>query len=286
MKTSNFDPRPTEYPFPKDTSKHYLVVKKNNGLVFDRNYPYVDRSRKMRFKQAMTRFLLCTVVFPVARVRMGLRIKGKKNLKIYKKELENGFITCSNHVHMWDYICVMRALFPKKPYLLAWARNVRGENSKLMRLVRAIPIPEDDPHALAAMNSALGGIFKEHGALQIYAEGSMWEYYRPVRPFKTGMAYLACRYSVPVLPMAFSYREPGFIRRRIFRQKALFTLCVGEPQFADTKLGREEMRTELTERCQKAVCRLAGFKEGENIYPPVYDNSERIDYYPIETAEK
>ncbi len=286
MKNELYDPRPVEYPFPKDTAAHYLVVKKNNGAVFDKDYPYVDRSRRMRFKQAVTRVLLNIVAFPLARVRMGLRIKGRKNLKTHKKELEKGFVSCCNHVHMWDYICVMRALRPVKPYLLAWAKNVRGENGALMRLVRAIPIPESDPHGLAAMNSALGGIFRDSGSLHIYPEGSMWEYYRPVRPFRTGMAYIACKNGVPVLPFAFSYRRPGFVRRKIFRQKALFTLNVGEPVFADRTLGREEMRVDLTERCHSAVCRLAGFEEGENIYPHVYGNSVRIDYYPIEKAEK
>lgn len=286
MNREYFDPRPTEYPFPKDTCAHYLVVKKDNGAVFDKDYPYVDRSRRMRFKQAVMRFLLYFLAFPVASVRMGLRVKGRKNLKIHKKELQNGFVSCCNHVHLWDFICVMCALRPVKPYLLAWAKNVRGENGALMRMVRAIPIPENDPHALSAMNSALAGIFADHQALHIYAEGSMWEYYRPVRPFRTGMAYIACKNGVPVLPMAFSYRRPGFLRRKIFRQKALFTLTLGEPQFADTALGREEMRVELTRRCHGEVCRLAGFAEGENIYPPVYDSSRRIDYYPIDIAEK
>lgn len=275
-----FDPKPVKYPFPEDTSAHYLEVKKDNGQVFDKNYPFIDRSRGMRFKQSLVRALLYTVVFPMARVRLGLRIKGRKNLKIHKKELENGFVSCSNHVHLWDYICIMRALCPKKPYLLVWERNMRGEDSALIRLVRGIPIPEKDPHAVAALGEALGKLMEEKGALQIYGEGSMWEYYRPIRPFKTGAAYISCKYGKPLLPMAFSYRKPGYIRRKIFKQQALFTLNIGEPLFPDPALKREEQRVELTKRSHEAVCRLAGIDPANNIYPPVYDRSKRVDYYP------
>jgi hypothetical protein len=38
----------------------------------------------------------------------------------------------------------------------------------------------------------------------------------------------------------------------------------------------------MTIRCHEAVCRLAGIEPGENIYPPLYDQSKRIDYYATE----
>ena len=285
--TASFDPAPTRYPFPLDTAKHYLIVKKDNGLVFDKDYPYIDRSRAMRFKQFWVRALLYVFVFPLARVRLGLKIKGRKKLKENAKLLKNGFISCCNHVHLWDYICVMRALSPRRLNLLAWDKNIRGENGTLIRLVGGIPIPQKDPHALAALGKALKELFERHGALHVYGEGSMWEFYRPVRPFRTGFAYLACKYGVPVQPMAFSYRRPGFIRRVIFRQQALFTLNIGDPIFPDTSLGLIERRFDLTRRCHASVCRLAGFAEGENIYPPVYEDSRRIDYYtPGENWER
>ena len=36
-----FDPHSTKYNYPENTDAHYLVVKKNNGAVFDENYPYI-----------------------------------------------------------------------------------------------------------------------------------------------------------------------------------------------------------------------------------------------------
>ena len=274
-----YDPKTTRYPYPEDTSAHYITVKKDNGIIFDRNYPYIDRTNGFLFKQKLIRLLLRTIVFPLARIRLGLKIKGKKNLKKHAEELKNGVVSCSNHVHFWDYIAIMCALKPLKPYMLTWARNIRGESGTLIRLVGGIPIPEDDPHALYTMNAAVGTLLEDHGWLHVYSEGSMWEYYCPIRPFKDGAAYIACRSGKPILPMAFSYRKPGFIRRKIFRQTALFTLTIGEPLFEDESLSRDARKVDLTKRSHDAVCRLAGIDPEENIYPPLYENSKRIDYY-------
>lgn len=273
-----FDPMTKKYPYPEDTGAHYLVVKKDDGTVFDRDYPYVDRSPSMRIRQALIRAVIFLIVFPVLRIRLGLRIKGRENIRAHREEFRRGVISVSNHVHLWDYLSVMRAAFPRKTNVLVWAKNVRGENAKLIRLVGGIPLPEGDVHATAAMTKQTEELLRG-GWLHIYSEGSMWEFYRPVRPFKPGAAHLACRCGLPVLPMAFSYRKPGFIRGRIFRQTATFTLSIGEPLRPDASLPFAERRRDLTVRSHEAVCRLAGIDPAENIYPPVYDDSKRVDYY-------
>ena len=275
-----FDPKTKKYPFPLDTASHYITVRKNDGTVFDADYPYIDKSRRMRMIQALTRFMLYTVVFPVARIRMGLRFEGRENLKKHREELERGVISCSNHVHFWDFIAIMCGVRPFKPYVVSWAPNIRGENGKMLRATHCIPIPDNgDIRAVAAMNRAIKNEIQNGGWLQVYGEGSMWEYYRPIRPFKDGAAYYALHCDRPILPMAFTFRKPGWIRRRIFRQIALITMHIGEPIYADTSLPKDERKNDLTLRVNAEVCRLAGFAPGENIYPPLYNRSTRIDYY-------
>ena len=161
---------------------------------------------------------------------------------------------------------------------------IRGENKNLIRLVGGIPIPENDPHAAAVLNRAIYGLMEENGWVHVYSEGSMWEYYRPIRPFKDGTAYIVCKTERPLLPMAFSYRRPGFIRRKIFRQTALLTLRIGEPLYKDESLPKSEQKADLTKRSHDAVCILAGITPEENVYPPLYNDSKRIDYYGAEPA--
>ena len=277
-----FDPRTNKFPYTEQTDKHYLEVHMDRGISFDVNYPYVDQTKGMKFKRALTRILLNIVVWPVATVRLGLRVKGRENLKKHKEVLKKGVISCANHVHMWDYIAIMKGVRPYHTGILVWAPNINGENGTLIRLVGGIPIPENDMAATRAYIREVSAYLEEGGWLHIYPEGSMWEYYAPIRPFKAGAAYFACSLNKPVLPLAYSYREPGWIRKHIFRQIACLTLNIGEPLFPDPELGGREQREELTVRCHEAVCRLAGIDPKENIYPPVFDDSKRVDYYTTE----
>ena len=181
-----FDPKTDKYPYPKSTDKHYIILKKNDGAVFDEHYPYVDRSPGFRFKRFWMRVGLFCLAFPIAKIRLGLRVKGRKNLKKHKELLSCGALSCSNHVHFWDYIAVMYALRPRSTDVLVWAENVRGENKKLIRMVGGIPIPDSGVRATVACMKATKQ-YLDGGWLHVYAEGSMWEYYRPVRPFKPGI---------------------------------------------------------------------------------------------------
>ena len=273
-----FDPKTSKYPYPEETDRHYILLKKNDGTVFDENYPYVDRSFGFRFKRFWVRFLLAVLVFPVARIRLGLRIRGRKVLKRNRELLRQGALSCSNHVHFWDYIALMLAIRPYRPNVLVWAENVRGENKTLIRLVGGIPIPENSVRATLACMKATKEVL-DGGWLHVYAEGSMWEYYRPIRPFKSGIGYLACRTGKPIVPTAFSYRKPGWIRRKIFRQIACFDLAIGEPLFPNEALAIKERETDLVKRCHEAVCRLANITPEEDLYPPIFDHSKRVDYY-------
>ncbi|MBP5193369.1 MAG: 1-acyl-sn-glycerol-3-phosphate acyltransferase [Clostridia bacterium] len=272
-----FDPNTEKYPYPKRTDGHYIVIKKDKGAVFDSKYPFIDDSKKAKFLRALVRILLYAIVFPFTKIKLGLRTEGRENLVKHKKTLNKGVISCSNHVHFFDYLAVMRAIKPKKPAVLVWARNINGESGGLIRSVGGIPIPENNPGAALALGKALEK-YLDGGWLHVYPEGSMWEFYAPIRPFKRGAAFYACRCDKPLLPMAFSYRKPGWIRRVIFRQIACLTLRIGEPLFPNKDLPEKERILDLTARCHAAVCALAGFFPGENIYPPVFDDNRRIDY--------
>ena len=279
MTKDYFDPKPVRYPYPEITDRHYLEIHKDRGFVFDSKYPYIDGSKGFRFKQKMVRLLLNVIVFPIATVRLGLRIEGRDNLKKYKDLIDNGAVSVCNHVHMWDYIAVMKAIRPHKPYLLTWDKNINGENGTLIRLVGGIPIPENTVAGQKAFLKTIGGLLSDNGWLHIYAEGSMWEYYAPIRPFKRGAAMIAVSNDKPIIPLGFSYREPGWIRKNIFHQLAAFTLHVGEPVIPDHDLKPKDREKDLTIRANRAVCALVGIDPDENIYEPEFNNSQRIDYY-------
>ena len=277
-----FDPKTNRFPYPMETDKHYLVVKKDNGLVFDENYRYIDNRWFVRFFNALVYFVILIVVFPLTRIRMGLRIKGKKNLKKNKALIKKGVMSTCNHVHMLDYLCIMNGIKLRRPRIRGWDKNVRGENSGLIRRVGGIPIPTESLKGTIKCFQAIKDYLNKGGWLHIYPEGSMWEYYAPIRPFKKGAAYFAIEYDKPIIPMAFSYRKPGWFRSKILKQIATFTLNIGEPIFPNRELDRKAMEKDLTERVHEAMIRLAGRKVEEAIYPAIFDNSKRVDYYTSE----
>ena len=68
-----YDPQMTCYPYTKKTDGHYLVVKKNDGQIFDKNYPYVDDSKEYKFKRFWLKVITITMAMPLMRIRTLLK---------------------------------------------------------------------------------------------------------------------------------------------------------------------------------------------------------------------
>ena len=274
-----FDPKTTKYPYTEYTDGHYIKVTKNKGIEFDKDYPFIDNSKWYKFKRFWLRIFLRLIVLPVSNTRLGIRVKGRKNLKKHKDVINKGIISVCNHVHYWDYLGILHGIRYHKPKFLAWASNINGGLGGIMRLVGGIPIPEKDIRASINFSKAVGKYLEEGGWLHIYSEGSMWEYYKPIRPFKKGAATYACKHNKPILPLAFRYRKPNWIRRVIFRQIACFNLYIGGPIYKDDNLDKFDQIEDLTRRSHEEVCKLAGIDPKGNIYEPIYNDSKKINYY-------
>ena len=87
-----FVPNTDKYPFPEDTGGHYLEVNVDRGIIFDKNYPYVDYSKGFSFKRFWVRLLLRIIVFPFSHLKMGIKIEGKHNLKRQINKKQQGII--------------------------------------------------------------------------------------------------------------------------------------------------------------------------------------------------
>ncbi|MBP1588018.1 MAG: 1-acyl-sn-glycerol-3-phosphate acyltransferase [Clostridia bacterium] len=274
-----YDPKRKEFPYSEFTDQHYMKVYKDDRTVFDKSYRYIDDSFRYRFFHGLLKAGLFAFGYASFIVVLGLKVRGRDNLKKHRKELKNtGFVTVSNHVHRLDYMAVQMNMEPRQMRILAWDKNMRGENKFIIRYTGGIPVPVNDFRATAAMAKAVREYLKAGGVLHVDAEGSMWEYYMPIRPFKPGAFYFAVKANVPVLPFAFSYRERKGIQKLLYR-KGLFTLNIGEPLYPDKTLPQSEAIKKLTVETHREVCRLAGIDPDENIYPPIFNNNRRVDYY-------
>ena len=272
-KIMDFDPKSKKYPYTQDTASHYLKYKKLKDIKVDKSYPFINKKKSFLFQNHLLRLILVTFGYLLVKIRLGLRVYGKENIKENKKLLKRGCISISNHIHMWDFMAINYAIDPFDPHVLVWENNVKGDLSWFVNHIGGIPIPEDDSSASKVMYKEVKNYLINGGWLHLYAEGSMWELYRYIRPFKTGASQIAYMANKPILPMAFSYRRPGLIRRKIFRQEALLTINIGELIIPDLN---HKDKIELTRKCHEEVVKLAGIQN--NIYEPIYNNSKKIDY--------
>lgn len=274
-----FDPKCNKFPYTELTDRHYLHVKKDDGTIFDTNYPYIDESKKFKRKCFFFGLLNHYFVYPLAFIRLNLRIKGKKNLKKYKDVIKGGAVSICNHVHMWDYILVKNVMWKFNPKVLVWEKNISGENGKMIRKVGGVPYPENNISAVNKCFSEIENYINKGGLFHVYPEGSMWEFYMPIRPYKRGAFYFSVKCNKPIIPLGISYRENGFIRKKIFKSPASLTFNIGEPIYPNLKLGEKEAMRDLMERSHNAMCKLVGIDPKDNIYDSIYKNSHRIDYY-------
>ena len=130
-------------------------LKRTRDICVDENFDFVPDGRAFKVKRALLAAFLRAVVFPLTRLTHGLRIYGRHHLKEHKEELKNGAITVSNHVFMWDYLCVLKAIRPHISHFPAWKPNFESGFQPFMRLLGGMPIPEGDGRAMRAFKKGL-----------------------------------------------------------------------------------------------------------------------------------
>ena len=187
-----------DYKYPEKSDEHMIHVKRIREVKCDENYPYVSKGFWGWFKRVTFFIMLHVIVIPVVSIRHNLRIYGKENYKKHKKEFKNGAITVSNHVLMWDYLCVLKAIRPHLPYFPAWENNLEGPNGPLIRWASGVPVPIKNFRGMAKFTKEMDNLFKQNKWIHFFPEGSMWFYYPDIRPLKKAVFKYAYKYDSKV----------------------------------------------------------------------------------------
>ena len=218
------------------------------------------KSFREKFFHYLVYALIFTVVFPIHKVRYGLKIEGKKNLRKNKKLLKNGAITVANHVYRWDFLAVVQAvatLGRRRVWFPALADNLSTKDGTQIRSAGGIPVPESGMGAMRRFNEAFDILVSRKKWIHVFPEHCRWNWYEPIRPFRLGAFTLSHRYDLPVIPMAIHFR-PLSGWRKLFFKEPLVTISIGEPILPN----KAEKRKIDTERMCKAthaqICDMAG----------------------------
>lgn len=246
--------------YPEDRSDAHIIGVRYDGrkVTLDEHYPYYDNSFRYRFNHALNRFLLHCLVIPVNRVRYGLKIEGKENLRKYKAQLKDGAMTVCNHVYRWDLACVLDAIGNRNLWFPIYGEHLRGKDAWFIRCLGGIPIP--DNHAgMRPFDAAFDEYRKKKEWLHVFPEAASWKFYTPVRSFKKGAFTMAWKYNIPVIPFVISYRPRTGIYKLFDKPEIpLLTLHVGTPIFPDVTKPRKEETARLLHEAHAQMVSMAG----------------------------
>ncbi|MBE7087967.1 MAG: 1-acyl-sn-glycerol-3-phosphate acyltransferase [Clostridiales bacterium] len=258
------------YTYPERSDEHMLELKRTRELTLDENYEYMPKGVWFKIKRALVATLLNLIVFPIMHLTHGLKIYGRENLKKHKKELKNGAITISNHVFMWDYLCVLKAIRPHISYFPAWKPNFESGFQSFMRIVGGIPIPEGDYKSIKAFKKGMDEVLESGNWLHVFPEGSLWYFYPDIRPLKLAAFNYAVKYDKPLIPISMSFRpRTGF--RKIFGKGPFVDLHIAEPLYADKSLPCREAAKDLRKRAYAIMQQMNGIFPGDENYNEEHD---------------
>lgn len=263
-----------DYVYPERSDEHMIAVKKVRDTNFDENHCYYNKTFGYRFLRGILKVGLYLVGFPLVTIVHGLKIHGRREFRKNKKLFKNGAITICNHVLMWDYICILKAIRPNLEYHAGWKTNFEGPNGPFIRWVGGIPIPTGNIRAMGKFQSAIGDVLKDGKWLHFFPEGSMWFYYPDIRPFKKAIFKYAVRYDKPVIPLSISFR-PRTGLWKLLGKKPLADLHIGSPIFPDKSLSMGDAIDKLHKEAYHAVQVLNGINPGD----PTYNVDQNIDNY-------
>ncbi len=251
-----------DYPENDPYARLYKPIYDRN-VVVDEHYPYLNDSFKYRFLNWFMCGLLLKIGLRVKlRVQMGLRYKGRENLKKYKDVLAGGAITIANHMYRLDCPCVLLAVKSKcTTRIPMYAPNFSTKDNFFLNVVGGVPIPpaEAGITALKKFNAAFDEFHRRGYWFHIFPEAARWDFYKPLRPFQKGAFSMSYKYNMPLLPCVITYRERTGIYR-LFGKKELPLLQVeiGAPILPNRNNPRGVEVERLREEAHHTMERMAG----------------------------
>ena len=262
------------YQYPDKSDEHMISVKHLRDVNLDTNYPYLQKSVWFKCQRILLRICQYTVLPLVMWLRHGLHIHGKEKLKEHKHIVDNGLLTVSNHVLMWDYICIMVALRPKLGFFPAWKTNLEGPNGPWIRMAGGIPIPTDNLRSMVKFKQAMEEALEQKEWVHFFPEGSMWFFYPDIRPLKKAIFKYAVEFDRPIMPITFSFRPRSGLWKLIGKDP-LVDLNIGDPIFHDKTLSKLEAIKKLQHDTYITMQAMNGIHPGD----PTYNEDQDLMNY-------
>ncbi len=255
--------------YPERPDERMVPSIKIRDVKIDENYPYLMKSFKDKLLHILQYLGIFVLVFPLQKIRYGLKIQGRDKLRKNKALLKNGALTVSNHVYRWDFLAVLQAVRYRREWFPTFADNMENKDAGLIRNAGGIPIPEQGMGSMRKFNEAFDTLHARRKWIHVFPESCRWNWYQPIRPFKQGAFYMAYRYELPVLPIVIHYRKVSGWRKLLGIKHPLITVSVCDPIVPDKNNGRKAECLNMCEKAHKEMCEAAGIIQ--NKWPAVLE---------------
>lgn len=240
-------------------NEHILHMWEPLEFNINKDYEYVPKGKIFNICSYLLYYgVAVPVIFLITKLVYDLKIEGRENIA----NLKTGAVSVSNHVLVLDCAMVGLALDDKKVYYTTLESSFKIPFvRKLIKLLRAIPIPRENKNKLY-FTKALDDILSGGDIVHFYPEASLWPYYNKLRNFKTGAFRFAIKNNVPIIPIVFTFRRPSAIRR-VFKRKSDVTLTILKPikyegEEVDTRQRIENLKKDVYKSIEDEILRKKG----------------------------
>jgi 1-acyl-sn-glycerol-3-phosphate acyltransferase len=194
------------------------------------------------------RLMNWTILRPLIRVLIRAEVIGREHIPA-----DGSFILMVNHCNFMDPGVAMWAMLPRQVVLFTKAKNldlpVRG---LLLRWYGAIPVERGEADT-KALRQAFDLLSENRHVLLVAPEGTR-SYHGRLQPAKDGMAYIATRANVPILPVGVSGVKPFWANVRRVRRTRV-RVMIGHPfRFRGSERSRRDALRRMT---REAMYQLA-----------------------------
>lgn len=222
----------------KNPDEHVVHLKNQVKKTFDEKYIYLSKTKLRKFcKNIFFRFAMFCLAFP-AFFKHNIKIKNRKYIRAIRKQ-KTGYVSISNHNLVLDCYANCLANLPKITYLPTVEETMKIPAIRhILKALNVIPIPSN-PKGLVKFKDSVNSLLQNKKAVHFYPEGSLWPYYKELRPFKPGAFRFAVENNVPVLPYCIYFRERKGLWKLIGK-KPLVTLEVLPAIFPDNTLPKKQ----------------------------------------------
>ena len=250
--------------YPDKDFVHMIETPKYYDFNYDKDFPYRLKDKKSRFMMFIHRMLILIIVKPFVYFRYLLIIKGKRNIRAYKRIAgRKAMLSISNHTTEWDALMVMTSRFFKFFEFPMWQEGAEGKSGYFYRYSGGIVLPTATYKGMQYAYEAMREVLQENKWLHVFPEAACWAFYPAIREFRTGVFKLAVEENLPILPMVVKYRRPNFVWR-IFKKHPNAKLIIGEPVIPNNELDIKDRINDLHIRCKLSMMNMLGLDESTN----------------------